>query len=219
MKTILVGNLSEFENINQLSKKLDYMKESMRMALLGVESFPDKGLQDHLSHVQKMIVDAKDNLSVDGFKIHQDFLVTFCKKNKGSADTVHTVHTNSEWFSHSEFPIVAGLKALDIPVIAGVDIVVELNKATFDKVLEEIAQDVTVIKGSDISVRAKYRIKPVQPGKEALNDWSPLTEAVSIVITRVSSDVKSMEIKQLQAALEQSKFFTKDVSENIFLNV
>lgn len=221
MTTIKIGNLFDVRSTSDLVLKLVELSSGLNSLLDGSQLKPTDGLSAHLSILDQKIVQANSSINHDIPEPKKEFLLTFRNKQKVGGDLLDSVIVDSEWLKKNEFMASEHLRkiAINSDILQCRDFLVEFNNSTFDDIFKTMKEDVLHIGGNDIFVRAKYVIKPAQPGMEKTNEWSPLSDSVSLVVVKLKDDVESLTFQHLKNVLAENTRFSLDSQDNIFLNV
>lgn len=219
MSTIKIGNLSAIRSTTELVSKLVDLADGLKSVLEVSQLKSTDGLSEHLSTLDKKISQAKNSINHEMPEAKKEFLLTFRHKQNVGSDLLDSVIVDSEWLQKNEFLANEHLKkiAINSDILQCRDFLVQFNHFTFDDLFKTMKDDVVHIAGNDIFVRAKYVIKPAQPGMEKLNEWSPLSDSVSLVVVKLKDDVEALTFQHLKKVLAENPHFTLDSQENIFL--
>lgn len=218
MSIIIVGNISSLASVQGLSTQLIAMSDVVSMAASNVEGMlPSSGLEFHFDHVLDVLNNANDlvkNLDAD---IEQEFIVNF--RNKLKNETVmHSVSVTNEQFNSVNSIFTESVLKLKIPMLEGrrpTDILVSIDNSYFEVSLKNQPTDIVIFEGKKIQVRDKYAIKPAQPGKESILNFTALPETVTVIVTRINKNVEETRLKHLRDVVESSEIFFLDEIDNI----
>lgn len=218
MSIIIVGNISSLASVQGLSTQLIAMSDVVSMAASNVEGMlPSSGLEFHFDHVLDVLNNANDlvkNLDAD---IEQEFIVNF--RNKLKNETVmHSVSVTNEQFNSVNSIFTESVLNLKIPMLEGrrpTDILVSIDNSYFEVSLKNQPTDIVIFEGKKIQVRDKYAIKPAQPGKESILNFTALPETVTVIVTRINKNVEETRLKHLRDVVESSEIFFLDEIDNI----
>ncbi len=218
MSIIIVGNISSLASVQGLSKQLTSMSDVVSMAASNVEGMlPSSGLEFHFDHVLDVLNNANDlvkNLDAD---IEQEFIVNF--RNKLKNETVmHSVSVTNEQFNSVNSIFTESVLNLKIPMLEGrrpTDILVSIDNSYFEVSLKNQPTDIVIFEGKKIQVRDKYAIKPAQPGKASILNFTALPDTVTVIVTRINKDVEETRLKHLRDVVESSEILFLDEVGNV----
>jgi len=147
--------------------------------------------------------------------------MTFKDSSKGESDDF-SVRFSLEDLENYDGLFVSLLKRLNIPLISGIretNLLVKIKDSSFKNFINQMGSEPVSVESKDILVRDKYIIKPAQPGRESISEFTPVSDNLSIFIERAYDEIPENNMRYLTVFVSKNEFFRVDSNGNVYLTI
>ncbi len=221
MSGFTVGNLTNLSSIDGLHNSINEMIFRLEDTIDRMNSTNHSILTPYFEEMLLKIKSVKSSIPDMDKDIIKSFRMTFKDKSKGdSAD--FSVRFSLEDLEKNDLLFISLLKRLNIKLISGIrehNLLVKIKNSSFNNFIINMGSEPVLIEGKDILVRDKYIIKPAQPGRESISEFTPISNVISVFVERAYDEIPEKNMHDLTLFVSKNEFFSLDNNGNVHLTI